>query len=296
MQKSVSFLGHRVSGNGLATDPEKIKAVTEWPVPNSVKEVRSFLGLAGYYRRFVKDYAEIAAPLHALTKKDQKFMWTQETQEAFELLRNALTSPPVLAMPRDVGEIILDTDACDQSIGAVLSQIQDGVERVIAYASRGLDKREINYCVTRKELLAVVYSLKYFKQYLLGRPFRIRTDHAPLTWFRRTPEPVGQQARWLEIMEEYTFTIEHRSGSRHGNADGISRRPCRMKSCVCHLIDSDSIHHDEGSSTKRMNEWNDGENNDVQVRYSQAVVESNVLDSDSTLPDLWSLDGLRKAQ
>jgi len=153
-------------------------------------------------------------------------VWTAATQNAFESLRDALTSPPILAMPNDSDSFILDTDACSQTIGAVLSQVQDGVERVVAYASRILDKREVNYSITRKELLAIVYSLKYFKQYLMGRHFKIRTDHAPLTWLRQTPEPVGQQARWLEIMEEYSFQVEHRPGSRHGNADGLSRRPC----------------------------------------------------------------------
>ena len=123
MQKSVSFLGHVVSGEGIATDPAKTKLVSEWPVPTSVKEVRSFLGLAGYYRRFVKGYATIATPLNHLMKKDQPFEWTDKTQEAFETLKNALTSSPVLAMPNDRGEFVLDTDACDRAIGAVLSQI-----------------------------------------------------------------------------------------------------------------------------------------------------------------------------
>ena len=104
-------------------------------------------------------------------------------------------------MPTDTDDFILDTDACDHTIGAVLSQVQDGMERVIAYASRTLDKREMNYCITRKELLAIVFSLKYFKQYLMGRHFKIRTDHAPLTRLRHTPDPIGQQVRWLEVME-----------------------------------------------------------------------------------------------
>jgi len=121
-------------------------------------------------------------------KKDQPL----EAQEAFDTLKDALTSSPVLAMPNDTGEFVLDTDACDKAIGAVLSQIQDGEEKVIAYAGRALDKREVNYYVTRKEILSIVYSLRFFKQYLMGRRLRIRTDHAPLTWLRRTPEPVVQ--------------------------------------------------------------------------------------------------------
>jgi len=180
-----------VSERGIETSPEKTQAVVEWPVPTSVTEVRSFIGLASYYRRFVKDFSKIAAPLNALTRKE----WDDEAQESFERLKRALTSPPVLAMPQDYGLFTLDTDASGESIGAVLSQEQNGTERVIAYVSKSLDKRERNYCVTRKELLAVVYFLRHFKQYLLGRRIRVRTDHAALTWLRKTPEPIGQQAR-----------------------------------------------------------------------------------------------------
>jgi len=233
LQKSLSFLGHVVSGEGIATDPEKTRLVSEWPVPTSVKEVRSFLGLTGYYRKFVKGYATVAAPLHDLTKKDVAYVWSPEAQPAFEMLKEALTSPPILAMPNDEDIMILDTDACDKSIAALLSQVQSGEERVIAYAGRILTKREVNYCITRKELLAVVYALKHFKQYLLGRHFKVRTDHAPLTWLRRTPEPIGQQARWLKIMEDYSFDVIHKPGLSHTNADALSRRPCVLKSCAC---------------------------------------------------------------
>ena len=232
-QRSVRFLGHVVSAEGIATDPEKVRAVAEWPVPVSVTEVRSYLGLASYYRRFVRDFAEIAAPLHELTKKNARFIWTEEAQNAFDTLKVALTTPPILAMPKDTGEFIVDADASDRTLGCVLSQVQDGEERVIAYASRSLDARERNYCCTRRELLAVVHFLRYFKRYLLGRRFRVRTDHSALTWLRRTPEPIGQQARWCEQLEEYEFTIEHRPGVKHGNADALSRRPCSVKTCVC---------------------------------------------------------------
>ena len=120
-------------------------------------------------------------------------------------------------MPTDEGEFVLDTDASEFAIGAVLSQVPGGHE----YASRRLDHRDIKYCVTRKELLAVMHFVRHFRQYLLGRQFRIRTDHSSLTWLRRTPDPVGQQARWLEISEEYKFSIEHRSGVRHKNVDAM---------------------------------------------------------------------------
>ena len=233
-QRSVAFLGHIISEDGVSTDPAKTKAVTSWPTPTSVTEVRSFTGLCSYYRRFVKDFAKIAAPLHELTRKNIRFQWTPAAQESFERLKEALTTPPILAMPDDEGEFCLDTDASEKSIGAVLSQRQNGLERVIAYASRSLDAREINYCISRKELLAVVHFIKHFKQYLLGRRFRIRTDHVALTWLKKTPYPIGQQARWLEQMEEFEFEIEHRAGTKHGNADALSRRPCTKKGCFCH--------------------------------------------------------------
>lgn len=306
MRKSVTFLGHVVSGAGIATDPEKIKAVAEWPTPTSVKEVRSFLGLAGYYKRFVKGFANIAAPLHSLTKKDQPFMWTDKTHAAFEALRFALMSPPILAMPNDVDAFILDTDASDQTIVAVLSQVQDGVERVIAYASRSLDKREINYCITRKELLAIVYSLRYFKQYLMGRVFKIRTDHAPLTWLRHTPDPVGQQARWLEIMEEYEFQVEHRPEVKHGNADALSRRPCRVKSCACRQTETVETSVDIEQVQVVTTDLSVGQSDRHVSTLASASLRNRTVVSQATSPSVtcdddlntqcWSMEGLRTAQ
>jgi len=228
LRAEINFLGHVVSGEGVATDPGKIELVRDWPTPSDVKKVRSFLGLASYYRRFVPTFAEIASPLHALTAKNKQFAWTSDCEQAFTRLKYALISSPILAMPNDADPFLLDTDACDVSIGAVLSQVQNGVERVIAYASRSLSKPERNYCVTRKELLAIVCYTKTFRQYLLGRQFVIRTDHSALQWLRTTPEPIGQQARWCEILKEFDFQIVHRLGRLHGNADAMSRRPCRQ--------------------------------------------------------------------
>ena len=153
---------------------KKVEAVSDWPTPTTVKEVRSFVGLASYYRRFVRDFAKIAAPLNEIARKNQRFAWSNEAQMAFDTLKMTMISAPILGMPTDDDAYTLDTDASDFAIGAVLSQKQNGEERVIAYASRSLDKRERNYCVTRRELLAVVHFLKHFKQYLLGREFKVR--------------------------------------------------------------------------------------------------------------------------
>lgn len=192
--------------------------------PTTVREVRSFLGLASYYRKYVKGFSQIAKPLFHSTRKDNKFRWEDKTEVAFQELKNRLISAPILAFPQaDGSEFILDTDASNYAIGAVVSQVQDGKERVISYGSRTLDKPERNYCVTRREMLAVVYFIKYFKHYLLGRPFRLRTDHGSLTWLQNFREPDGQIHRWIQQLSQFHMKIEHRPGNRHGNADAMSR-------------------------------------------------------------------------
>ncbi len=227
-RQSVGFLGHIIGKEGVTVDPEKIKAVQEWPQPMCVKDVRAFVGFASYYRRFVKNFASIASPLHALTKSDVNFVWSKSCQEAFERLKTCLSSSPILAYPSEDQTFILDTDASNDGLGAVLSQQGVEMERPVAYASRTLTDPEKNYCATRKELLGVIFGLKQFRHYLLGRPFVLRTDHGSLQWLLRFKKPEGQIARWLEIMSEYLPTIIHRPGLKHSNADGLSRKPCKQ--------------------------------------------------------------------
>ncbi|GBN25236.1 Retrovirus-related Pol polyprotein from transposon 297 [Araneus ventricosus] len=193
-RKEVSYLGHIISTDGVKTDPEKTKAVVDWPRPATVYDLRSFLGLCTYYRRF------------------------------------ALITSPVLTYPRTDKEFILDTDASNEGIGAVLSQKIGNEECVIAYFSKSLGKPERNYCVTRKELLAIVKSIEHFHHYLYGRKFLLRTDNASLRWLLNFREPEGQIARWIQRLQEYDFEIQHRKGTSHGNADALSRRPCK-ESC-----------------------------------------------------------------
>jgi len=233
-QRKVTFLGHVISAAGIEPDPDKISSVQEWPTPRCVTDIRAFLGLASYYRRHVKGFADIARPLHELTRKNEPFQWNQRRQEAFEQLQRCLVTAPILSAPLDNGQYVLDTDASDIGLGAVLQQEQPDGLRVIAYASRVLSKAESSYCTTKKELLAVTYGLKVFRQYLLARDFILRTDHAALTHLRRTPEPVGQQARWLDLLAEFNFTIQHRPGEASKNADGLSRRVCDENCRHCH--------------------------------------------------------------
>jgi len=245
--REVKYLGHTISEAGVATDPEKVATVMQWPIPKSITAVRKFLGFCSYYRRYVRHFADIAAPLHQLTTKNSVFHWTEEHQAAFEQLRKALVSAPVLAVPDFTKPFILDTDASGEAIGAVLSQNIDGKERVVAYASRCLDRTERQYCVTRRELLAVVHFIRHFKTYLYGRHFKVRTDHSSLRWLMSFKEPEGQLARWLEQLSEYDFMIEHRPGTRHANADGLSRLPCNgCKYCSKRTVGLSAIRLDSG--------------------------------------------------
>jgi predicted aspartyl protease len=179
-QTKVHFLGHVVSNQGIATDPEKVTAVKEWPTPKNVHEVRSFLGTCSYYRRFIQSFADIARPLHKLTEKTTPFVWSSNCEMAFKTLQLSLVTAPILGYPDMNDPFTLDTDASGFGIGAVLSQIHEGTERVVAYFSKTLGKAERNYCVTRRELLAIIESIKHFHHYLYGVKFTVRTDHSAL--------------------------------------------------------------------------------------------------------------------
>ena len=225
-KRSVIFLGHIVSSQGIQTDPSKVEAVRTWPVPSNKKHIRSFLGLCSYYRKFIQGFASIARPLHKLTEKDAPFQWDKECQASFDQLKKALSEAPILAYPNQEKDVILDTDASGEAVGAVLSQQQDGVEKVVGYFSKALSRSEREYCVTRKELLAVVLAVKHFHPYIYGRRVTLRTDNAAVSWMKSLKVPTGQTARWLELLGTYDLNVTHRPGRTHNNADALSRRPC----------------------------------------------------------------------
>ena len=182
MQKKILYLGHIISEDGIETDPNKTEVVKNWPTPKNIKELRSFLGRCSYYRCFVSNFSHIASPLHALTKQNSKFEWSSKCDEAFNCLKEKLVNPPILALPDFSLPFILDTDASTVATAGVLSQCQNGKESVIAYGSRTLRDAEKNYSATKLEMLAAVYFVKYYRPYLLGRKFTLRTDHGTLTW------------------------------------------------------------------------------------------------------------------
>ena len=231
LRRELEFLGHRVGGEGISTLEEKVRAVKDWPTPTNLRELKSFIGLASYYRRFVRGFSCIAAPLFRLQQKDCDFAWTPECELAFSSLKKALTESPILTPPDLSLPFVLDTDASDVGMGAVLSQVGRGGEKVVAYFSKTFNKAERRYCVTRRELLAIVRAISHFRYYLCGLSFTVRTDHAALQWLMSFKEPEGQIARWLEGLAPYVFTVEHRAGVRHTNADALSRRPCAPSGC-----------------------------------------------------------------
>ena len=240
-ERETLYLGHIVSREGIKCDPAKIEKVKEWPRPKSGKECLQFVGFCNYYNRFLKDFSAVAKPLYALGPKKVPFKWDEEEENSYQQLKAMLTSPPVMAYPREVGPWILDTDASGFAMGAVLAQMQpneEGVqeERVIAYGSKVFQGRQQRYCTRRRELLSVVHFVNMFRPYLYGRFVTIRTDHASLRYLKTLNNPDDQFARWIQILEETYYTIEVRKGSLHGNADAMSRIPgteCEGKRCIC---------------------------------------------------------------
>jgi transposase InsO family protein len=225
LQKKLEFLGHVVSEDGISPDESKTNKIRDFPTPKNGKEVKSFLGLSGYYRKFIKDYSTISHPLTELTKDEVPFRWTEKEQEAFDYLRTCLITRPILAYPNFKLPFIIFTDASNVGLGAVLSQIQDGKERVIAYASRHLNQAERNYATIEKEALAIVFAVKKFKPYIHGHETKIVTDHAPLKWLMKVKNTNAKLARWALEIQDLNLDIEYRPGKTNSNADCLSRIP-----------------------------------------------------------------------
>lgn len=232
----MKFLGHLISSEGIKVDNEKVSALDTWPVPKSVKEVRQLIGFTIYYRRFVPDFAQIAKPLHALMgskskkKASEPFIWSNECQAAFVKLKQCLMSPPVLAYPNFGVSFILTTDGSHQGLGAVLSQKQGGVERVIAFASRGLrgsERNDKNFSAIKLELLALKWAItEKFKEYLMFSKFTVVTDHNPLRYLGTANLEVVEQC-WAAQLAEFHFEVLYKPGRLNTNADALSRLPTK---------------------------------------------------------------------
>ena len=223
--KEVSYLSHRVTEEGLLPDPSLLAAIRDIPPPTTATEVRSFLGLAGYYRRYVKGFAAIATPLFALTRKEALFHWSEDCQAAFDQLKTRLTTSPITAFPDFSQAFRLYTDASTAGLGAILAQVREGKERIICCASRALNKAEKSYPATKLECLAIVWAVAKFRPYLMAMPFEVYTDHYALQWLKTMRTGSALLHRWSAALEEYDFTVRHRPGKVQTHVDGLSRLP-----------------------------------------------------------------------
>lgn len=228
-QNRIDYLGMIISHGHIEMDPKKLTGVTEWPRPQKVKQVQAFLGFANFYRRFIKDFAHHAKPLTILTKKDQPWIWGDDQEQAFNALKAAFTSAPILRIPDDVNPFRLETDASDFATGAVLSQFDpdDQLWHPVAFSSKSLNVHERNYEIYDKELLAIMRALEEYRQHLEGHPIKIEiwSDHQNLTYFKAAQKLSRRQARWSLYLTRFNFELKHKPGKTMLTADPLSRRP-----------------------------------------------------------------------
>jgi hypothetical protein len=220
----VEFLGHIVGREGVRMMEDKVEAVRAWPTPRSVRDVRAFLGTAGYYRKFIRDFSAIAAPLSELTKDNVKFEWTAPHEQAFSHLKAAIAQGPVLILPDPSLPFVVHTDASGFAVGAVLQQDQGKGLQPIAFLSKKMADAETRYPVHEQELLAIIQALTAWRHYLHGSKFVVRTDHKSLQFFQTQPMLSGRQARWKDVLANFDFDIEYVEGKANVVADGLSRR------------------------------------------------------------------------
>jgi hypothetical protein len=226
-QSSVKYLGYIIKADeGLCADPEKVQAIKSWEAPKTVREVRSFLGFANFYRPFIPRFAELAAPLSRLTKKGEIFRWDDSCQQNFEELKDLFVSAPILAHFEEDRETIVETDASGWATGAVLSQVQDdGTLAPCGYLSQRLSPAEVNYEIHDKELLAIIRALKEWRPELKMVPrFIIKTDHKNLRYFHKLRQLSERQMRWADVLAEFDFELQYRPGKQAVRPDALSRR------------------------------------------------------------------------
>jgi len=281
LKKEVNYLGHIVSASGIKPDSEKVKAIQKLATPSTVKEIRSFIGMCSYYRRFVPNFAKIAKPLTELTKKNRRFYWTDECQNSFENLRAALMEAPILAYPDISKPYKVYTDASNFAIGAALVQDSEMGERVIQYLSHQLNETQQRWPIIEKEAYAIVYSVQKFRPYLLGSKFTVMTDHKPLGHLFTSEMRNARVQRWAIMLDEYGCDVQYIRGSKNVVADALSR----LSPSVGDDVRADGLMTSESSKGTPANYAGQSEEgadkqslSDVDV--SEAACRVNVIDSD----------------
>ncbi|KAG8489038.1 hypothetical protein CXB51_017121 [Gossypium anomalum] len=270
--REVGFLGHIVSAEGIRVDPSKISAIVNWSPPKNVSEVRSFLGLTGYYQRFVQGFSMIASPMTRLLQKDVKFEWTDECQQSFNRLKDLLTKAPVLVQPEPGKEFVIYSDASLNGLGCVL--MQEG--KVIAYASRQLKPHERNYPVHDLELAAIVFALKIWRHYLYGEKCHIYTDHKSLKYLMTQKDLNLRQRRWLELIKDYDLIIDYHPGKANVVADALSQKSLfalRAMNTWLSLTDDDSILAELRAKLTFLQQICEAQKNDEKLQVKRAQCE-----------------------
>lgn len=272
LMKSIRYLGHVVGGGCISPDPGRVKAITEYPQPKTTRQIRSFLGMAGWYQRYIANFSSLAAPITDLLGGKGKFTWTSEAQSAFEDLKTKLAAAPLLTHPDFSRPFIIQCDASTTGVGSALYQLDDdGVEKPIAFMSKKLNSAQRNYTITELECLAAVLSVKRFRGFIEGMEFKVVTDHASLKWLMGQKDLSGRLARWSLKLQGFNFTIEHRKGSANVVPDALSRASVEE---VCGdsiiAIDLESVHF-------------------VDAEYLELL--TTVQENSSRLPDVRVLDG-----
>lgn len=252
----VKYLGYIVGEGSLRVDPDKVGAIADFPIPVNVRKLRQFMGMVGWYRRFIDDFATVTFPLTELLCKKKSFVWSKEAQAAFDSLKNMLCTAPVLVSADFSRPFIVQCDASTVGVGAVLAQEDvEGNERPISYMSQKLTKTQRNYTITELECLAVVLAVQKFRAYIEGHEFKVVTDHASLKWLMRQSDLSGRLARWALKLQAFEFSIEHRKGRDNIVPDALSRvfegDVCGVDIEVTPLIDLD----DEAFSSEEYVKW-----------------------------------------
>lgn len=285
LRKEITFLGHIVSTEGIKPNPEKIDAIQRFPIPQTKKDIKSFIGLLGYYRKFIKDFAKLTKPLTKCLKKDAIVDLSEEYVNAFETSKAILMNDPLLQYPDFGKPFVLTTDASNFALGAVLSQGRIGSDKPVCYASRTLSETETNYSTIEKELLAIVWATKYFRPYLFGHKFFIVTDHKPLTWLMSLKEPNSKLIRWRLKLEEFDYEIIYKKGKLNLNADALSRIKLDPQEEV-NLNDTISEH---GTSVNTIHSADENMNDGISIsekplnEFNLQIILEKTSDIDSML-------------
>ena len=290
-----------MSSEGVQVPPGDIELVVNLGIPTGKREVQSFIGVVNFHRDHISLFAKVAKPLYNVMGPTTTFVWGEDQQKAFDVLKTKLTEAPVLAYPNQDDHFILDTDASNHSIGAELLQVQDGIERLIGFV---LDAAQRNYCTTRKELSAVIRFTRHFKHNLLRRAFTVRTDHNSLTWLMGFKNIEGKLARWIEELSMYNMQIVHRAGKKHVHADGLVRMPDQLTLCNCYSSGSKVEDLPCGGCKYCVRSDSNWERfyNDVDdivplaTRHVSHDATDNVPEDDLTCVERYRVENLRKMQ